>query len=65
MMINYDTQIVLKLIKEYREASNRKVLLDLDKNRNLGRPSDKEAIQVWNEIDIEDKINRLVTMGLV
>jgi hypothetical protein len=46
MMINYDTQIVLKLIKEYREASNRKVLLDLDKNRNLGRPSDKEAIQV-------------------
>jgi hypothetical protein len=31
----------------------------------LGRPGDKEAIQVWNEIDIEDKINRLVTKGLV
>jgi len=53
MMINFETHIVLKLIKEYREARNRKVLFDLDKIRNLGRPGDKEAIQVWNEIDIE------------
>jgi hypothetical protein len=65
MMIDFDTHIVLKLIKEYREARNRKVLFELDKTRNLGRPSDKEAIQVWNEIDMDDKINRLVTKGLV
>jgi hypothetical protein len=65
MMIDFDTHIVLKLIKEYREARNRKVPFELDKTRNLGRPSDKEAIQIWNEIDMDDKINRLVTKRLV
>jgi hypothetical protein len=65
MMINFETHIVLKLIKEYREARNRKVLFDLDKSRNLGRPGDKEANQDWHEMDMEDKINRLVTKGLV
>ena len=46
MMINFEAHIVLKLIKEYREVSNRKVPFDLDKIKNLGRPGDKEANQV-------------------
>jgi hypothetical protein len=52
MMKDFDKHIVLKLIKEYREVRSRNVPLTWIRLGTWGRPSDKEEIQVWNEMDI-------------
>jgi len=41
-----------------------KVPLDLQKIRNLGRDGGF-GTQAWDEIDLQDKVNELVTKGLI
>ena len=59
--MNFESHIMPRLAKEYKDADKKKVPFDLDKIRNLG----KDKGQTWQEIDFQDKINRLVTKGLI
>ena len=58
-----------RLAKEYKDAGKKKPPFDLEKVRALGRDSkgkEKEFnAQAWDQIDFQDKINGLVTKGLL
>ena len=59
-----------RLAKEYKDAGKKKVPFDLEKVKSLGRGDskgkDKEFnAQAWDQIDFQDRINGLVTKGLL
>lgn len=60
----FEKNIMSKLVKEYKENGNKNVPFDLQKIRNLGRDGGF-ATQAWDEIDLQDKVNELVTKGLI
>ena len=65
--MNFESHIMPRLAKEYKDAE-KKVPFDLEKVRALGRDSSKSKefnAQAWDQIDFQDKINGLVTKGLV
>ena len=71
--MNFESQIMPRLAKEYKDAGKKKVPFDLEKVRALGRDSSSKSkdkggefnAQTWDQIDFQDKINGLVTKGLV
>lgn len=67
--MNFESRIMPRLAKEYKDAGKKKVPFDLEKVRALGRDSkgkDREFdLQAWDQIDFQDKINGLVTKGLL
>ena len=63
--MEFETHIMPRMAKEYRDAGKKKVPFDLDKIRNLGRVKGDDNNKAWEEIDFQDKVNRLVTNGLI
>jgi hypothetical protein len=70
--MNFESHIMPRLAKEYKDAGKKRVPFDLDKVRALGRGGDSKSkdkkefdAQAWDQIDFQDKINGLVTKGLV
>ena len=57
--MNFESHIMPRLAKEYKDADKKKVPFDLEKVRNLGRDGkgkDKEEFnaQAWDQIDFQD-----------
>jgi hypothetical protein len=69
--MNFESHIMPRLAKEYKDAGKKRVPFDLEKVRALGRGDSKGKdkkefdAQAWDQIDFQDKINGLVTKGLV
>ena len=67
--MNFESHIMPRLAKEYKDAGKKKVPFDLEKVRNLGRDKGKDKkefdTQAWEQIDLQDKVNGLVTKGLL
>jgi hypothetical protein len=66
MVMDFETHIMPRLAKEYVEHSEKKVPFDLQKLRNLGRDNKEGfAMQTWDQIDLQDNVNTLVSKGLI
>ena len=66
--MNFESYIMPRLAKEYKDVGKKKVPFDVEKTRALGRNRSKSKefnAQAWDQIDFQDKINGLVTKGLV
>ena len=67
--MNFESHIMSRLAKEYKDAGKKRVPFDVEKIRALGRNSSSKSkefdAQAWDQIDFQDKVNGLVTKGLL
>ena len=67
--MDFEAYVMPRLANEYMQAGKKKVLFDLQKIRDLGKEDKAKgegfAIETWDQTDLQDDVNILVSKGLI